>query len=275
MGKFTTTFDYIPQITTGAPATTPAEAKKSAPELLPNPYSSDAEVALEELNAKMDKLAEKLDEYKGKLAEGEAKISREQENRLEHFISFARVWSLVLTGERAGTVYPGFSLTGTIPSNLFSFSLMFTTSKDYLESTTIEPINAPEEIRKLIPMERLGVIRTANWARDYIIMPSVTVPVVRYKLKFGPGTVPSITTTAELRTGIAYDLYLQYKHGDYYVSLLDGEEKKLSLPSSIKDSGYLSSLTTVNLDLAPFHLDASLIINTKECKLAFGLGLIW
>ena len=106
-------------------------------------------------------------------------------------------------------------------------------------------------------------------------MPSVTIPIVHYKVKFGFGSEPNIESSIELRTGMAYDFYIHYNHSDYFISFLDGQEKKIALPNDVTDNGYFSNITSINLDLAPAHFEMNLILNTNEIKTAVGIGLVW
>lgn len=194
---------------------------------------------------------------------------------LDHKFNLVRNWSYVLNGKHAGEVYPGFSFTSTSPDNFFSFKLMFTTSGDYVESTEIESVNTPEKIQIFIPIGTIAEIETVHKVKNFIVMPSVTVPILHYKSKFGFGSEPNIKSSIELRTGMAYDFYIHYKHSEYYISFLDGQNKKISLPSDVSDNGYFSHMTSVNFDLAPFHFETNLILNTNEIKTALGIGLVW
>ena len=198
-----------------------------------------------------------------------------EEAIVEHNLSVVKVWSFVSNHERAGTMYPGLSFTGTTSNNLFSFKLMITTSEDYVESTVVEPLHMPEELQQLIQIKTIAQISVDKRVKDYIVMPSVTLPILHYKVKFGFGSEPNISSNIELRTGMAYDLYIHYIHNDYFISFFNGREKKIALPGGISDNGYFSNITSINLDLAPIHFEANLILNTKEIKTAIGLGLIW
>lgn len=256
---------------TAPPTDAAADSAKREPSTI-----KDAPVQLEELNLKLDRLEKLIIDQNKFFAKEMQKNQTPQRAIAEHNLSVATVWSYVLNGERAGDVYRGLSLTGTIPNNLLSFKLMVTASKDYEESKNLEVMPMPAVLQTWVPMNVLATIREVRKVKDFVIMPGITLTVVHLKVLLGFfGSEPNVVTSVELRTGMAYDLYLHYTHTDYRVSFLEGPEKRLSLPSGISENGYASSLTTFNLDFAPLHFEANLILNSKECKMALGLGVIW
>lgn len=275
-GTLTTPLDYLPKNkqTTKIPASQNLSNASAGNTKEPEKYK-DTSLQLKELNYKIDKLEKLIVELNNKSVAEETKENKKQEDIAKYNINIVKVWNFVLNGERAKEVYYGLSLTGAIPNNLLSFKLMFTISENYTKSTVTEYTDTPKVLEVFLPIKSLAKIKTTNHVRDFIIMPAITMPILHYKLKFGFGSEPNIISSVELRTGIAYDIYLSYKYNEYFISILDMEEKKTALPGSISASGYLSNITSINLDLAPIHFEANLIFNTKEIKAALGLGLIW
>lgn len=189
--------------------------------------------------------------------------------------SLVRNWNHVLLGDHAGEMSPGFTLTGTSPNNFYSFKLMGTVSPDYTTSTSVESANLPEELQAFIPSDTaFARIRTIRKTRDIIIMPGVTIPLLRYDATFGFGSEPNVPTNVELRTGVACDIRVHVNHNIYYLSFLNGSEKKLATPSDISDNEYVSSITSIHLELAPAYVDAILIVNGYETKVSVGLGVV-
>lgn len=236
---------------------------------------SQLSLQVDKLNLKIDKLEETLSQINQKLTHSEAQRARDRDAGLEHHFVFVKVWSIVLNGKYAGEVYHGFSFTGSSKDQLLAFQLMATASGDFVESTQIELVEAPKELQSFISIKSLAKIEIENRLKNFIIMPGITIPLFNYKLKFGFNSGPVFNYNMELRSGFAYDFYIHYKHSDYRVTLLNGEEKKIGLPSSISDDGYLSNITTLNINLPPAHLEANLILNTNEIKTAVAIGLIW
>lgn len=190
--------------------------------------------------------------------------------------SFVRNWNHVLLGDNAGEVNPGFTLTGTSPSNFYSFKLMGTVSPDHTTSTSFEATNLPEELQVLIPSDMpFARIKTVRKTRDIIVMPGVTFPLLRYDATLGFGSEePKVPTNVELRTGVACDIRVHVNHNIYYLSLLGGSEKKLAMPSDISDNEYVSSITSLHWELAPAYADAILIVNGYETKVSIGVGVV-
>ena len=190
-------------------------------------------------------------------------------------VSLVRNWNHVLLGDHAGEVSPGFTLTGTSPNNFYSFKLMGTVSPDYTTSTSVESANLPAELQVFIPSDMaFARIRTIRKTRDIIIMPGVTIPLLRYDAAFGFGSEPNVPSSVELRSGVACDIRVHVNHNIYYLSFLGGSEKKLSMPSDISDNEYFSSITSVHWELAPTYVDAILIVNDYETKVSFGIGVV-
>lgn len=215
------------------------------------------------------KLTTALDYFPGKKG-----VTNTPQN-LEHNLNFARTRGYVLHGKYSGESYPGFSFTATNRNNLFSFKLMMMVSKDHLESIGDESVKVPEEVQQYVPIKDIAKIETRNQVRDLIFVPSITVPLLRYELKLGFGSEPNVNTSLELRSGLAYDFHAHYYHSDYRISLFDGGEKKIVLPRRVSDDGYYSYISSVNLDIAPLHLGADLVVNAEESKVMLGVGLVW
>lgn len=276
-GTLTTPLDYFPKAkpTEMTPAqqfatSPPIEDLKGMDEHL-GPPTSETDV----LSQKLDRLEKLIVDMGKKSAADEAERNKASEAIAEHNVSIAPIWSFVMNGDRAGDLYFGISLTGTTRNNLLSFKLMFTVSKDYEESTSKEAVYVPEIIEDYVPMKKLVDIRQVNRLKDFVLMPAITLPLLHYKVKFGFGSVPNIVSSVEIRTGLAYDMYIHYKHTDIFISLLEKNEKKLALPSDLREDGYVASLTTINLDFAPLHFEANFILSSKECKTALAIGVIW
>lgn len=280
-GRLTTIVDYV---TKNIPAnkddkTTDAKINTKEDKLShkPDTFPPEADLQpgvdpqLEVLKNKIDKLETMLENINTNLTAKNKVIEAPPAYKFD----ISKVWNYVLTGPYEKEVYHGISLTGTSPNNLFSFKLMFTVSRELSESTSVENVPMPEDLQYFLPYKSLVRIDTEHKLTNIVIMPAVTVPIVHYKLKLGFGSEPVFNTSIELRTGLAYDINLYFRYSNHKIILFEGKENKIYLPNSLSDKGVFGSITTINLDVDPFHFETNFIINPDEVKIALGVGLVW
>ncbi len=286
-GRLLSIVDYLPRLkgetvtpqNNAVVSTAPSQTvtKVDDPGRQPLTPSSEVSLQLKELDAKIDKLGRMIAEYNSKLEEAKAKEAKETELDLEHNFSFTRTRSFVLAGAYAGEAYPGFSFTATTRNNRYSFKLAAMISNDHQVSDGIEVLKTPEEIKAFVPFETIARVETVSKVRDIIIVPSITIPILRYESMFKP-EVGLVIYNIELRAGLAGDVHLHYFHSDYRVALLEGGTKTISLPARVSENWYWSYISTINLDIDYFvviHLEADLVFNPSESKASLGFGLIW
>lgn len=287
-GKLTTIVDYVAKNEQAiAPIDITAENKSSKPSDTPvntnavdqsapaQANVSELDPQMAELNYKIDKLEKMLQKINDQMAENTAEIKKDRPDRSAYKFEVSKIWNFVLNEKYANEVYHGISLTGTSSNNLFSFKLMISVSRNIQESSLAESVPTPEVLLPFIEYETLVKMRTENFLTNIVITPSVTVPLVRYQLKIGFGSVPVFNTSIELRTGLAYDMYFFFRYGNYRVYLLDEGEKRVYLPSSLSDKSWFASISTISLDLEPFHFDANFIVGANEAKITLGVGIVW
>lgn len=198
------------------------------------------------------------------------KESEVKQSKPEHDVTFTKLWFIVMNKKRAGDVYSGISTSVANTDGFFKFKLMISVSDQHTKSNSKDKLATPDGLQIIIPEENIAEIDTEHRIKYFILMPSLTFPFARYELPTRFST-PRI----EARTGIGYDWYISYLEGGHDVTIFDGKKKKLTLPDGLSDDGYLSSISSIDLDIKPLHCEANLILNSKQIKAALGLGVIW
>lgn len=192
-----------------------------------------------------------------------------------HDVTFARSWSYVLNRNNIWWRYIGVRASITNPNKFFRFDMTV------LKSPTVTLYNdrgfgLQTDGRFLIGsrtdyMDVLSIKKKTY----FIISPCFSAPVARYDFDIDFGSKLRVNTNIELRTGIGYEWFITYSHGQYDIYVPGGELEDVYLPNNITDDSFLTQINTLDINIEPVHFETSILFNSNEVRLSFGIGAIW
>ncbi len=190
-----------------------------------------------------------------------------------HDLTFARAWSYVLNNDMKGKRYTGARITLTDPDMFFRFGISaFMTPTITLENNRgfgPEPEKADDSSGSYVSVLSL------KQEIFYIITPSLTAPLIRYDLDVSLLSRFIVHTNVELRTGVAYDWWILYKHSVSDVYILGNQLQDVYLPNDTGSRSYFSHISTLDVNVRPVHFEVNLLLNSRESRYSLGIGAIW